>query len=499
MDRSFVAKAGARTQSSSRRALNNALAASSVLFVAVASCSGGTKPPPPSALTNALDAGGESTDATMPSGVGDASTTSPPADAGQVDQSTGASVDAAPEASLVTPTGCVATDPDAANVKPMMCLKQCVDINSDPKNCGACSVPCNLTGEVCIIGMCQCPGTQTPCGNQCVDLNSDSSNCGSCGHNCENNPCNMGVCQASVIGQWTVTNVVIAGFAVDSSSVYWTQEQGSAAGVFYKPIAGNPAPNSLGGTIDPRGLVVDLTYAYWVDYTEGSVNRSVLVGGPSSQVALVPPVDDGGVTPGPLALAIDGQNVYWVESVSGNVNMTPKNPYPDVDGVKTLAMSQDNPRAIAVDGTSVYWINHGSLANSGSVNKTAIEAFDAASQPVMQLATGENQPWDIAVDKTSVYWTDAANPSGTIKSVPIGGGTVRTLAQNQAAPHGIAVDSQYVYWTTYDGNTISKVALAGGPVFTIASGQSTPEAIAVDDSSVYWVNQASGEILKVAK
>jgi hypothetical protein len=469
-----------------------------VLVAALASCSGTDKPPPPPGITSNLDAG-DGIDATTPTGGNDSSTMPPPlVDAEPTSEASadGTTTDAAPEASPVRPTGCVAADPDATDVAPMMCNGKCVDLNSDPKNCGACSQPCNLTGEVCILGMCLCPAPQTACGNQCVDLNTDSSNCGSCGHNCENNPCDMGVCQASMIAQVTAGSLVLQWFAVDSSAVYWTQGTGSPPGVYFKAIAGNMMPNLLGITDDPRGVVVDLNYVYWVDYTDGSVNRSSLVGGSASQIALLPALDDSGATPGPLALAVDGQNVYWVDFEGGTINMTSKSP----GGAATqLASGRVKPRAIAVDATSIYWIDYGSLANTGSVNKMAIVSSDAAPPPVVQLATGEDQPWDLAVDKTSVYWTNGVNQSGTVKSVSINGGTVHTLVQNQAAPHGIAVDSQYVYWTNYDGNTVVKAALTGGSVFAIASGQNSPEAIAVDDSSVYWANEANGTILKVAK
>jgi hypothetical protein len=61
------------------------------------------------------------------------------------------------------------------------CNGQCVDITSDPNNCGGCGNP-------------SC-GTQSCCAGNCVDtMGSDTSNCGGCGIPC-NGICSNGTCQ----------------------------------------------------------------------------------------------------------------------------------------------------------------------------------------------------------------------------------------------------------------------------------------------------------------
>ncbi len=468
-------------------------------LVVFASCSATTKPPP-EALTNPLDAGGEGTDATAPAGGADSSTTTPPVDAGEpVDQGSEAPADATdePEASSVTPAGCVATDPDATDVKPMMCGTQCVNVDTDPKNCGGCSQPCNLAGQICDFGMCACPAGQSVCSGQCVDLNNDATNCGSCAHNCQGDPCATGVCQPRVIATVQVSphNMQNFAIAVDSSTVYWTEGNPSGSGsVFWKEVAAMMTPNFLGSTTDPRGIVADLNYVYWVDYSDGSVNRGNVIGGSSVSPLLGPDVSDSGMEPGSLALVVDAQHVYWVDSAWGNVNMISKNPG---GTVTPLAQGRSTPRAIAVDATYVYWVDYGSVANTGSVNKIPIDPANGTQ--AISLATAEDQPYSIAVDGTSVYWTNRTSPNGTVKSVPLGGGTIQTLAQGQANPDGIAIDSQYVYWTNLNGNTVMKAPLAGGAPYTIASGQNNPTQIAVDSNSVFWANYGDGTVMKVAK
>lgn len=67
------------------------------------------------------------------------------------------------------------------------CPNGCVDVQGDPKNCGACGNAC-APGEHCIAGKCsgECPAYMKLCTatNTCVDLNTDPNNCGSCGNIC---------------------------------------------------------------------------------------------------------------------------------------------------------------------------------------------------------------------------------------------------------------------------------------------------------------------------
>src|SRR6185312_9518227 len=63
------------------------------------------------------------------------------------------------------------------------CGGQCIFVNNDPANCGACGNTC--PGQLaCIAGSCGCPQPLVNCGNVCVDANVDPNNCGACGTKC---------------------------------------------------------------------------------------------------------------------------------------------------------------------------------------------------------------------------------------------------------------------------------------------------------------------------
>jgi len=85
----------------------------------------------------------------------------------------------------------------------------CVDILTDPGNCGGCgSVDgvlqeervCDYYTEACVNGVCQqCPDGQTLCDGMCTDLNSDPNHCGDCYYSCAswyNEVCESGECVA---------------------------------------------------------------------------------------------------------------------------------------------------------------------------------------------------------------------------------------------------------------------------------------------------------------
>jgi hypothetical protein len=147
--------------------------------------------------------------------------------------------------------------------------------------------------------------------------------------------------------------------------------------------------------------------------------------------------------------------------------------------VATLASNQMFPNGVAIDATNAYWVN----AVQGTVKKVPLAGGTpvtlASGQPTASAAA-------IAVDAAGIYWTNAA--TGTVMKVPLDGGTPTTLASKHGYPYAIAVDATSVYWTDYDEANVMRVPKGGGPSTTLASGQDNPQAIAIDATSVYWID-----------
>jgi hypothetical protein len=81
------------------------------------------------------------------------------------------------------------------------CGRDCVDLQTAQAHCGACDNPClvgfGCTDGECVILCAPCESGQTDCGNcVCADLQTDKTNCGGCGINCfDDQVCNNGACQ----------------------------------------------------------------------------------------------------------------------------------------------------------------------------------------------------------------------------------------------------------------------------------------------------------------
>ena len=75
------------------------------------------------------------------------------------------------------------------------CDSFCVDVRSDPVNCGRCGSAC-VAGAWCRDGACVCPAPQVHCpAVGCVDPRVDNANCGACGVGCAaGSQCTAGRC-----------------------------------------------------------------------------------------------------------------------------------------------------------------------------------------------------------------------------------------------------------------------------------------------------------------
>jgi hypothetical protein len=74
------------------------------------------------------------------------------------------------------------------------CGDICVNLQTDPQNCGECSTVCP-TGSHCIAGQCGCQPPLSNCNGYCANLMTDSQNCGECDTRCPaGSQCMAGKC-----------------------------------------------------------------------------------------------------------------------------------------------------------------------------------------------------------------------------------------------------------------------------------------------------------------
>ncbi|KAK4163216.1 hypothetical protein QBC43DRAFT_213408, partial [Cladorrhinum sp. PSN259] len=72
-----------------------------------------------------------------------------------------------------------------------LCNKQCVNVRSNPSNCGGCGRTCPEGTQCSGLG---CVCSKNTCGNLCLDFKTHPRNCGRCGNVCSTGYCYQGVC-----------------------------------------------------------------------------------------------------------------------------------------------------------------------------------------------------------------------------------------------------------------------------------------------------------------
>ncbi|MBI5532326.1 MAG: DUF5050 domain-containing protein [Deltaproteobacteria bacterium] len=225
-------------------------------------------------------------------------------------------------------------------------------------------------------------------------------------------------------GGASISNVV-----VDATNTYWTSY--NLGRLFKDSLTGaGGATDLVTGENGVSGLVLDTDWIYFAVALSpnGSVQKVKTDGTGQQSIA--------NNQMQPRGIAVDGTYVYWVNFGAGTVMRADKSsPTPTPT---TLITGQGNPRGLVADATSLYWTNNG----QGTVMKA-----NSDGTAVVTLAGNENQAYGIAIDATHVYWTTDRNP-GEVMKVSKSGGTEVTLAANQARPRGIAVDATHVYWLT---------------------------------------------------
>jgi hypothetical protein len=328
-----------------------------------------------------------------------------------------------------------------------------------------------------------------PC-TACAFLDTDPHNCGVGGNDCKGGSCAAGKCSEVV----TLAAPGGEAVAVDATSVYWLasewdEDAGLATRSVMKAGLNGESPVTLWHGSAGRAFAIDATSIYLsigiFDEDAGGwlagLIKLGLNGGTAATLATT--------TWSPAALALDATSVYWTSG-----NYVAKMPQTGGDP----ALLADGPwvgTAIAIDADSVYWTDQGNDYTPGTVLKVPLSGGST-------VVLAADQPWAhaVTVDETYTYWLTW---DGLMKVNKHGGTSEKAAISPNGDKGQVVLDATSIYWTTnggpgpYPNGTVRKMPLAGGSAQVLASGQESPMGIAVDATSVYWIT--SNAVMKVAK
>ena len=332
------------------------------------------------------------------------------------------------------------------------------------------------TGVVCTAPKIDCKGV-------CVDIATDPGNCGGCGIDCQGGSCQMGICSLLNPDAGAPPNVGdFACIAVDQQFVYVSTGLAANMGgqVYRVPVNGGSWSPVATMQANPHGIKSNGQNVFWANYGSGTIMRSDPNGNNLMQIA-------SGQNQ-PFFVTLDSQYVFWINNGNGSVFRANLGG----GGVQQLfaGYGANHAGMITNAGPTVFFASTGS---------NVVAATPKAGGTTNALAQNQQMAFGIDTDGTSLFWSNAG--TGVIQKQAIVNPQAPTpIANGQQNPRGIATDGKNVYWSNAAmAGAIQKVGINGGNVTSIASNQFYPNCVAVDTTSAFWINEGSGAISKTAK
>lgn len=274
----------------------------------------------------------------------------------------------------------------------------------------------------------------------------------------------------------------------DAARVYWTEfgdDTGSSNGTVKAcPLSGcgdSPIVYAQ-AQLNPRGIAVDAENVYWETAEYGNINGAIW-SCPLSGCASPTPIEQAIQ---PYGIAVDSGFVYWTDYDDGSTHKWSKTDHTDqvlYDGMSSVMIF--GVQHCAVDSNYVYETDY-----NADVYRIPILGGNA-----VQLVTdGQNGVWPVLAVGSTVYY----GTSGSIRTIPIAGGTNPKVLANVVDPDGLSLDpsTNTLYWsdwgsgTATDG-TVGKIDLTSGTKVIMASALATPEDVTISGDYAYWLSNGT--------
>ncbi len=368
--------------------------------------------------------------------------------------------------------------------------------------CGAPGTPC-CSGNVCDVnatcsaGSCECAANDAACNGECFDLDSDPKNCGACGHACLGGVCDTGECQPVnvLVGESGLTRM-----ATDGTYLYWTGHTAPSSGYYVsrRRVDASDAVKILAGSeLGGNYLVVGAHKLYWVAQQHLRVcDLPDCAAGPTDAITQLLPNSDVSLhyEPSKGSLFFGSSPGYPYQG--GSTLMLP------AGGTALIAIGPNQAAAYAwvSDANNVYWLNTSTYTDpAGAQNADGgIWRYRISDGATTQLVTGlRGDVAELAIGGSALFFagfqqqTPGQYTNSVIRAPLPNGlaqGSVPTFA-TAAGVRGLLADDRSAYFAdaAQTTGTISRCPVAACPTpEVIVPGIENPDLQAQDAVSIYW-------------
>jgi hypothetical protein len=320
------------------------------------------------------------------------------------------------------------------------------------------------------------------CAGTCVDVLSDPKNCGTCGHDCLYGACRGATCQP-----WTVATDVSPTHGgqpfllADGKYVVWDADivlgQAPVAGGQTIPLSQSPIPYN--GPALANGVVVFGNMMNLYQFHEGSSTWTDALAFPA-----------GYSTPGRLALDPSAGTAYFFGKATAAPQAFDLIGCPLGGGAcasvaGSVATSTMQPTVPWVTKTDVFWTTMVTSLSFQSINR-----YTFATGTITTLSTGTFSAWTL--DATHIYWLDQKQNINVVPQTFQGNSTPTTVASIAGMTNvgtSLAVDGNNVYFTGL-GGILAYLPVGGGTATTLYQSPSSglEGSVIVAGGAVFWAD-----------
>jgi hypothetical protein len=188
--------------------------------------------------------------------------------------------------------------------------ENCSCINNQPTSCAP--------GFDCAGGTCVCNGPKTACSAGCVDLQADPKNCGACGHDCLGGSCVGGTCQPLLLG--VAPNDAVRDLFVSESKVYVIALTTSQTARLWQldPVAPSTPAAVVGTPTDSPVRCIMGGKAFWLRANPSLIFSCSLSNCAATTVPVVSDIPDF-VPIGPVCDVANDELVWIVQSLANGL------------------------------------------------------------------------------------------------------------------------------------------------------------------------------------